>query len=331
MQRKSTQFQLGEEGNGNQPRVSFLQQQTIPNGVRRPSRFAEENPLMIRRLSILPLENKDNIKDASPKKSESPTEKAMPVPGPTTAPDSKSPNNVQNLLRKSLNKKRGSKYRQSIEASTNSNNNEEKKKRQHEIPHESNVGKKLSNLTTKRVITVVMSVLITIPLFTTDTYLQDYSNGESGLRSIWLLNSTNKSRAFDLCVRQYIQENTKIRSPLFVLDILGDKYLDTKNENDFRDEEKQYYYIQGDNVDAVNAYAAFDIRPDNQLGAILSICRTIFVTIVLALAAMSFSKDTNELVLFPIESMLAKVKRIAANPLAAAQIEEEDALLFRGA
>jgi class 3 adenylate cyclase len=321
LNRKSSQFVISEEGN--QRRMSYLNGVTLTNGVRRPSRFAEEGPLMIRRLSIAaPLEN--NPQDSSPKRSGSPTNKPHPVAIPETTP-----RNAQSLIRKTMNKqkRRGSKYRASIEASSHSNN-EERKKKHEEIPRETNVGKKLSNLTTKRVITVVMSVLITIPLFSTDTYLQDYSNGESGLRSIWLLNSTDKARAFDLCVRQYIGDNTRIRSPLFVLDILGDKYFENGNENNYRDTEKQYYYIQGDNSTDVKGYACFDIRPDNQLGAILSISRTIFVTIVLALAAMSFSKDTNELVLFPIENMLIKVKRIAANPLAAAQIEEEDALMF---
>jgi len=330
LKRKSTLLLPAAPGTttaGEEPprRLSFLNMRPgdFPNGVRRPSRFAEEGPLAIRRLSISPIESNHRDGDSSPKKSESPLHKAIPPVIPEVKPPE---NNVQNMLRKTMHKKRGSKYRQSLEASSHSHNEDKKKK--HEIPQETNVGKKLSNLTTKRVITVVMSVLITIPLFSTDTYLQDYSNGESGLRSLWLLNSTGKARAFDLCVRQYIGDNTRIRSPLFVLDILGDKYFENGNENNYRDTEKQYFEIPGDNATDVKGYACFDVRPDNQLGAILSICRTIFVTLVLAIAAMSFSKDTNELVLFPIESMLIKVKRIAANPLAAAQIEEEDALLF---
>ncbi len=74
--------------------------------------------------------------------------------------------------------------------------------------------------------------------------------------------------------------------------------------------------------------AVYDIRADNFLDAQLGIGRTIFVCIVLTAGALYFSKDAHELVLHPIENMLEKVKRIAKNPLEAAQMEENEALLM---
>lgn len=64
--------------------------------------------------------------------------------------------------------------------------------------------------------------------------------------------------------------------------------------------------------------AILDVRGDNNLNAILSIIRTIFVSIVLASGAIYFSSDVEKLVLQPIESMMKKVRRIAENPLEAA-------------
>ena len=61
-------------------------------------------------------------------------------------------------------------------------------------------------------------------------------------------------------------------------------------------------------------------------GAALSIGRTIFICLVLTIAAMLFSSTTNNLVINPIESMIRKVKKIAKNPLEAAQEEEKQAL-----
>lgn len=49
--------------------------------------------------------------------------------------------------------------------------------------------------------------------------------------------------------------------------------------------------------------------------------------IVLIISSIYFSKDTNDLVVRPIEIMLEKVKKIANNPLEAAQIEEQEAFL----
>lgn len=43
---------------------------------------------------------------------------------------------------------------------------------------------------------------------------------------------------------------------------------------------------------------------------------------------MLFSKDVEDYVVSPIEKMLEKVKRIAANPLNAAQIEENEAMVM---
>jgi len=53
------------------------------------------------------------------------------------------------------------------------------------VPQETKVGKKLSDLTTKRVITLVMSVMVSVPVFTVSTFVQDTSSGESGLKSVY--------------------------------------------------------------------------------------------------------------------------------------------------
>ena len=56
-----------------------------------------------------------------------------------------------------------------------------------------------------------------------------------------------------------------------------------------------------------------------------------FVCVVLAVGAMFFTKDANELVISPIEQMMQKVNRIAKNPLEAAHEEENEALALEEA
>ena len=53
---------------------------------------------------------------------------------------------------------------------------------------------------------------------------------------------------------------------------------------------------------------------------------TIFVCFILAAGALMFSNLATELVITPIETMMEKVNKIAANPLGAAQNEEDEAL-----
>lgn len=51
------------------------------------------------------------------------------------------------------------------------------------------------------------------------------------------------------------------------------------------------------------------------MNALINIFRTIFICIVLGLSGWIFSKDANDLALRPIERMIKKVNRLAANPL----------------
>jgi hypothetical protein len=74
------------------------------------------------------------------------------------------------------------------------------------------------------------------------------------------------------------------------------------------------------------AAVLIDNKDTSNLDAILGIIRTSFVIVVLVSGAIFFSKDSNDLVVTPIESMLAKVRRISKNPLEAAHIEEDMAI-----
>jgi len=208
---------------------------------------------------------------------------------------------------------------------TQPNAPEEPHNEKFEIPQETNVGKKLSDLTTKRVITLVMSVMISIPLFSVDTYVSDFTSEESGLNSLYAIQKTGDTYAFELTWQNYRDQHIDMRNEMITLAVGDTTYYSTVSEDSLRDTEKQYYNIQ-DGKGNTLAYSCFDQRDDTHLNAILGIGRTLFVTIVLTAAALYFSKDSNDLVLAPIESMLSKVKRIAENPLAAAQIEEEEAL-----
>ena len=70
------------------------------------------------------------------------------------------------------------------------------------------------------------------------------------------------------------------------------------------------------------AYSQADLLDDNRVNSGLSIVQTIFVCLVLAFSALVFNKDVSDLVIDPIEGMMAKIELIAMNPLEAANIEE---------
>ena len=84
------------------------------------------------------------------------------------------------------------------------------------------------------------------------------------------------------------------------------------NPDDLRTTEKKYAPEDSDEVVGV-----FDLRADTKLSAGLNMGRTVFVCIVLVLAALMFNNDTNNLVLVPIERMMGRVTEIAKDPIKA--------------
>jgi hypothetical protein len=71
----------------------------------------------------------------------------------------------------------------------------------------------------------------------------------------------------------------------------------------------------------------FDNRSSSQLSSILNIVKTLFICGVLAGGSICFSKDTTEMVLEPIESMIHKIKQISKNPIEAMQNNERQEYL----
>lgn len=133
--------------------------------------------------------------------------------------------------------------------------NENQGSREGEFPQESNVGRKLSDLTTKRVITLVLSIIISIPLLNQETYVEDTTSHEAGLRLIHLwapttfadYNGKNYTDydMFNLTTTTYINEY-KDTSPKLVylkLAIGADNAIlyNSMDPNDLRTSEKQIF------------------------------------------------------------------------------------------
>lgn len=70
---------------------------------------------------------------------------------------------------------------------------------------------------------------------------------------------------------------------------------------------------------------AYSTRKYIQVESIINIGRTLFICMVLSIAAITFTKDAQVMVLDPLERMIEKVKMIAKNPLSAASDEINEA------
>lgn len=180
-----------------------------------------------------------------------------------------------------------------------------------QIPRESRVGKKLSEIITKRVIILVMMILILIPLFDLDLFTTSTFSWDYGLQAI---DAYSKISTTDDIMLYYEKTYENSSRPLVFLEFTDGITWNSSTTDiaDLREIEKYYSHTD-------NSVGIFDIRIDTQLDAKLSITKTIFVCIVLISGAIIFTKDVNDLAIIPIEKMIIKVKKIAANPLKIAE------------
>ncbi|CDW84359.1 adenylate and guanylate cyclase catalytic domain protein [Stylonychia lemnae] len=188
------------------------------------------------------------------------------------------------------------------------------------IPQESKVGKKLSDLTTRRVIVLVLAMLISVPVFSDDTYLDDNNSYDGAMQVLQVFSPGEEG--FNLLFKSFIEQQVRLNQPLILANCKNITWESGIDPADLRDTEQQIAATGAD----LEYVAIYDIRYQVQVQSGLSIGNTFFVCIVLAGGALLFTSQCNDLVVNPIEQMIKKVTRISENPLLAAQEEENEAL-----
>lgn len=105
------------------------------------------------------------------------------------------------------------------------------------IPEESKVGKKLSDLTTKRLIIVVLVMLFSITIFDYTTYLTPPDANIFGLQL--LASYPENSLEFNISLEVYVTQAVNLQSPLVLL-ISGDTNWSspTTNASELRSNEQ---------------------------------------------------------------------------------------------
>ncbi|CAD8047499.1 unnamed protein product [Paramecium sonneborni] len=204
---------------------------------------------------------------------------------------------------------------------------------------ESKVGQQLSELVMRRVITVILSVLISIPLINFDTYEEKINSYDSGIFRISQFKDQQNVK--EILISQYAQFHKGEIYPIQAVHILVNgawvqynyqKYPEYFESTSLEPDQYRFtdlqYYIQTSINGTLLAYSAADLVSYNQTNAILSIFQTIFVCIVLAISALLFNKDVEDMVIEPIETMMKHIELIAANPLEAVNIEEQEDLVI---
>ena len=183
------------------------------------------------------------------------------------------------------------------------------------VTSESKVGKKMAEVVMKRVILIVLVLLFILPLFDTDFYFTKQTSWEFGLSE---LRAFLNEPGFEVAKNTYIDYHEDTIRPIVYLQYQNEtgKYEWESSTPFSQLRYNEIYYSASEDFISI-----FDLRYDAKLTSGLNIFRTVFICIALALGSIYFSKDSEELIIKPIEKMIEKIKIIARNPIAASDIQ----------
>ena len=181
------------------------------------------------------------------------------------------------------------------------------------------VGKKLSELTTKRVSVLAMVLIFVVPLFDSNYYYDKDKSYTIGLKFLVKESEPNITNLteINLLYADYISTQSGIDVPLIYCYIpsLNVTWKQPPDLDYLRFEEKEELDVNSDYYD-LDFISIINVKVRSQMNALLNILRTITISMILGFGAYFFTKDTNELALKPISRMIEKVNKIASNPLA---------------
>ncbi|EGR28003.1 hypothetical protein IMG5_185050 [Ichthyophthirius multifiliis] len=212
--------------------------------------------------------------------------------------------------------------KQTIQYKENDNN-----ERNDYISAQSKIGIKLQELTYKRVILLVLSIIMTVPIFSIETYKEEITSYDNSLACIYDFYQKSQIDKTKILFDKYISFHQSTHQCCKKYPINSNEAETDQELEKFRHEDI-YYYTFYDNQGILAGFIIIDKTIDSELNAILGIVRTIFVSLILGYAANSFSVDVEKYVLQPISNIMKKLYRISQNPLQAIEIEETETLIL---
>ena len=220
---------------------------------------------------------------------------------------------------------------------------DEQDQQEESVGEETNIGKRLNDITTRRVVVIVLLLTFMIVLFSAETYTTQYSNYHFAMTQLYLVLKRSAPVLSNVLFKQWDTVIEMVNSePEYLITLQLQKY-DSAGEarnvlvyGDITEVTKvrstdlnSFCYPNDDGeglIDDVQACLYVDGSYYQKMSAIFNILKTLAVASVLVGASFLFSKDLTDLILMPIENMLKIITSIQENPLNAIKIEEERAI-----
>lgn len=203
-----------------------------------------------------------------------------------------------------------------------------------EIMKESNIHKTLNANINKIVIVLILLIMLSVPLFTPGTYLVNGFDAQTAILTQLSKLSINPQSSITAKAYSSLYNYSQTTStPIVFLSLTESSASTASNRTilSFGSSDSLVTFRTSDLTFLTSAPTAaltlsvyFSGSSASTLGAWLGIGRTLFVCLVLTTSILLLSKDTELLVLHPLEQMVRKIGRISKNPLQAAEMEEKE-------
>jgi len=195
---------------------------------------------------------------------------------------------------------------------------------------ESKVGQKLEELILKRLTIFIFLLTIAITFFNPTIFYSPKTSMEYGLQV--LKDFKQSEQMLNITFEIYINENINSETPIIYAKVYNLEWGDKENTNALRMIEKvEVWDVCEQNssdqeilIKYPGCFAVFDNRINVKFVSLMNILKTIFILVVIFIGITCFYKDTNSLVIEPLEKITNRINNLSRNPIAAIQEITED-------
>ena len=189
-------------------------------------------------------------------------------------------------------------------------------------PTESKVTKILKESNVKKLIILILSMMIFIPLFDADIYLNSAQYDLKDTAYLANFNFEEGTEAeLDTSLDEFRKGLNEYSVKLARFEINETLFFETENIERMRPEEIVSYIENEGEKDSIELIISS--RYENKIQGLLDFISTIFVCVIMIFSINSLNKDMSFLVLNPLERMITKIKQVSIDPLKALKKKDD--------
>lgn len=177
----------------------------------------------------------------------------------------------------------------------------------------------LTESITKKVILLILSLVIFLPILSEEVYRPDGTDSYNILAQYISNYKTIMPEKYERLIPEFILNEVDENYP--IIKITDSNGILIYRNDSLRNTSFRYSEIDSAISPAGDVVILYSVFYENQFSAMLSIIKTLFVCLSLLIATVYFEKDTKKLVLDPLEIMIEIVEMVSKDPIKAKDLD----------